>query len=489
MLAAGAALAAAPALAAGRSVDPLLAMPARQLAGLIAARKVGAEEVMRAALAAIAAHNPAHNAIVQLRDGDALIAEARAFDARPTPGLLAGLPWAAKELQPVVGFRATQGSLAFKDVMARADSIMVQRLRAAGVIMIGKTNAPEFGLGSHTINRVFGATRNAWNLGRSAGGSTGGGAVAVALRLLPMVDGSDFGGSLRNPAAWNHVFGLRPSIGTVPQEGWISGMGVTGPMARTVGDLALLLSVQAGQHPDAYLSQPVDTAALRGDLASNPKGLRIGWLGDWGGQVPHDPGVLALCQDALAAFRTMGCVVEDAAPGIAVEPVWQATQTLRSWSYGPQVQPLAENPATRDLIGPQARWEAENGRGITGLQISAAAQVRSGFTRAVEQLFGRFDVLVAPAVQIFPFPVEQLWPTRINGQDMRTYHEWQLGNFLITMTGLPSLAAPAGFGPDGLPAGIQIIGRRGGELALLKLAHAYEQAVQPLLAKRPPELA
>lgn len=492
LLASGAALAATPALAAGRAVDPLLAMPARQLTGLIAARKVSAEEVMRATLAAIAAHNPAHNAIVQLRDGDVLLAEARAFDAkRETPGLLGGLPWAVKELQSVVGFRSTQGSLVFKDVMARTEGLMVSRLRAAGVIMVGKTNAPEFGLGSHTINRVYGPTRNAWDLGRSAGGSTGGGAVALALRLLPITDGSDFGGSLRNPAAWNHVFGLRPGIGTVPQEGeqWISRMGVTGPMARNVGDLALLLSVQAGRHPASIQSVDVDTVALRGDLSSNPKGLRVGWLGDWGGQVPHEPGVMAVCERALAAFRSMGCIVEDARPGITVEPVWQATKTLRSWNYGPAVQPLADDPATRDLIGPQARWEAENGRGITGLQVQAASQVRTSFTRAVDRLFDRFDILLAPAVQIFPFPVDELWPTSINGQTMRTYHEWQLGNFLVTMTGLPSLAAPAGFGPGGLPAGIQIIGRRGGELACLKLAHAYEQAMRPVISRLPPALA
>lgn len=494
LLASGAALAAAPALAAGRAVDPLLAMPARQLTGLIAARKVSAEEVMRATLAAIAAHNPAHNAIVQLRDGDALLAEARAFDAkRETPGLLGGLPWAVKELQPVVGFRSTQGSLAFKDVMARSEGLMVSRLRAAGVIMVGKTNAPEFGLGSHTINRVYGPTRNAWNLGRSAGGSSGGAAVGLALRMLPLADGSDFGGSLRNPAAWNHVFGFRPGIGVVPGDGpdeWIPRMGVSGPMARTVEDLALLLSVQAGPAPRAILPVPVDTAAFRGSLASDPKGLRIGWLGDWGGRVPHDPGVLALCANAISAFRAMGCTVDEARlDDVPLEPVWQATQTLRSWNYFPQLRLLVNNPATRDLLGPQARWEEENGRAVTALDITAASQIRTSFTRAVDRLFDRFDILLAPAVQIFPFPVDELWPTSINGQTMRTYHEWQLGNFLVTMTGLPSLAAPAGFGPGGLPAGIQIIGKRGGELACLKLAHAYEQAMRPVISRLPPALA
>jgi amidase len=489
-----AALGAVPARA--RPVDPLLAMSARQLTGLIAARKASCEEVMRAVLAAIAAHNPAHNAIVALRDGDALMAEARAHDGRlkagATPGLLTGLPWAVKELQSVTGLRSTQGSLLFKDNIARSEGIMVQRLRSAGALFIGKTNAPEFGLGSHTINRVYGPTRNAWDVGRSAGGSSGGAAVGLALRMLPLADGTDFGGSLRNPAAWNNVFGFRPGIGVVPQEGadqWISRMGVLGPMARTVDDLALLLSVQAGRHPDSLQSLDVDTTALRGDLASDPKGLRIGWLGDWGGRVPHDPGVLAACANALSAFRAMGCTVDDARVEADIESVWQAVQTLRSWTYGPQLQPIVANPATRDLIGPQARWEAENGRAITGNQVLAASQVRTGFTRAVDRLFDRFDVLLAPAVQVFPFPVEQLWPTSINGQQMRTYHEWMLGNFLVTMTGLPALAAPAGFGPGGLPAGVQIIGKRGGELACLKLAHAYEQAMRPVISRLPPALA
>lgn len=486
------ALAVAP-VRAGPAPDPLLALPGHAIAGLIANRKLGCEELMRTVLARIAAVNPAHNAIVALGDGDALLADARAMDKRlangGTPGPLFGLPWAVKDLQDVFGIRSTSGSLIFKDHVPLSEGIMVQRLRAAGAVFIGKTNAPEFGLGSHTINRVYGPTRNAWDRTRSAGGSSGGAAVALATRMLPLADGSDFGGSLRNPAAWNHVFGFRPGLNVVPQEGpdqWISRMGVLGPMARTVQDLGLLLSVQAGRHPLSPLSLDVDAAAFRGPLDADPKGLRIGWLGDWGGRVPHDPGVMAVCGNALAHFRAMGCVLDEARVDFGLERVWQAVQVLRSWSYAPSLQPLAADPAKRELMGPQARWELDNGRSLTALQVTQASVVRTAFTRAVDALFDRFDFLLSPSVQIFPFPVEQLWPTLINGQTMRTYHEWMLGNFLVTMTGLPALAAPAGFGAQGLPAGLQIIGRRGAELACLKLAHAYEQAARAVINRQPP---
>lgn len=489
------ALASAPALAAA-PVDPLLALPGRRIAELIATRKASAEEVMRAVLARIAAVNPAHNAIVALQDGDRLLRQARAMDARlaagEAPGPLFGLPWAVKDLADVIGIRSTFGSLVNKDTIPTSEGIMVQRLRSAGALFIGKTNAPEFGLGSHTINRVYGPTRNAFDRTRSAGGSSGGAAVGLALRMLPLADGSDFGGSLRNPAAWNNVFGFRTGIGVIPPEGdeqWISKMGVPGPMARHVTDLGLILSVQAGKHPQSLQSLDVDARAFAGPLGADHKGVRIGWLGDWGGRVPHDPAVLAICEGTLPAFRAMGCSVDAAQVDHDIEPVWQALLILRSWVSGTGLQHLAENPETRDLIGPQAHWEIANSRNITGAQVLSASAVRSAWTRAVDALFERHDFLVAPAVQLLPFPVEQPWPTEVAGKPMRTYHEWMLGNFLVTMTGLPALAAPAGFSASGLPAGIQIIGRRGAELACLKLAHAYEQAAKPVIDRLPPALA
>lgn len=497
-LAGAGAVALAPAASAQprKTLDPLLAMPGRALAALIAARKASAEEVMRAVLAQIEAHNPAHNAIVALQDGDLLLREARAMDARlaagETPGPLFGLPWAVKDLAEVIGIRTTNGSLVNKDRVPSSEGIMVQRLRKAGAIFIGKTNAPEFGLGSHTINRVYGPTRNAFDTSKSAGGSSGGAGVGLALRMLPLADGSDFGGSLRNPAVWNNVFGFRTGIGVIPPEGndqWIGRMGVSGPMVRHVTDLGLVLSVMAGRHPASLQSLDVDARAFAGPLDADLKGVRIGWLGDWGGRVPHDPEVLRICEAALPAFRAIGCNVEPAQVDHDIEPVWQALQLLRSWMSGTGLQRLADDPATRDLIGPQAHWEIANSRGITGAQVLNASAVRSTWTRAVDRLFERHDFLIAPAVQLLPFPVEQMWPTEVAGKAMRSYHEWMLGTFLVTMTGLPALAAPAGFSPAGLPAGIQIIGRRGAELACLKLAHAYEQAAGPVLRRLPPGLA
>jgi len=291
---------------------------------------------------------------------------------------------------------------------------------------------------------------------------------------------------------WNNVFGFRTGIGVIPPEGndlWTARMSVAGPMARHVADLGLVLSVMAGRHPASPQSLDVDARAFAGPLAADHKGVRIGWLGDWGGQVPHAPEVLRLCEGALPAFRSIGCTVEAATVEHDVEPVWQALMLLRSWMSGTGLQRLADDPATRDLIGPQTQWEIANSRGITGAQVLSASAVRSRWTRAVDKLFEQHDFLVAPAVQQLPFPVEQLWPTQIAGKTMRTYHEWMLGTFLVTMTGLPALAAPAGFSATGLPAGIQIIGRRGAELACLKLAHAYEQAMAPVIRRQPPALA
>ncbi len=488
------ALVAAPASAAP-ALDPLLGLPGRQLAGLIAAKKVSAVEALNAVLVQIARHNPAHNAVVALQDGDKLLVQARAMDARlasgEKPGALFGIPWAVKDLAGVIGIRTTNGSLVNKDNIPTSEGIMVQRLRQAGALFIGKTNAPEFGLGSHTINRVYGPTRNAWNTAKSAGGSSGGAGVGLALRMLPLADGSDFGGSLRNPAVWNNVFGFRTTLGTIPSEGseqWLSRMSTSGPMARHVADLGLILSVMAGPHPGVLGALPVDPRSFAGPLAADHKGVRIGWLGDWGGRVPHDPAVLRICEHALPALRSIGCSIDEAKVDHEIEPVWQALMLLRSWVSGTGLQRLADDPRTRDLIGPQAHWEIANSRTISGAQVLAASTVRTAWTRAVDKLFDRFDFLVAPAVQLLPFPVEELWPTQVNGQTMRTYHEWMLGTFLVTMTGLPALAAPSGFSADGLPAGVQIIGRRGADLACLKLAHAYEQAMRPVINRLPPGL-
>jgi len=462
------------------------------LSGAIRTRQVSCVEVMSAHLDQIERLNPAVNAIVSLQDRDDLLKQARACDdqlARNEPvGLLHGLPHAVKELSPVKGIRYTQGSPIYRDLIAPADALPVERLRAAGVIFIGKTNAPEFGLGSHTYNPVFGLTRNAYVPSKSAGGSTGGGAVALALRMVPLADGSDYGGSLRNPAGWNGVYGFRTSFGRVPvvaSDAWTPSMGVVGPMARNVADLALLLSVQAGFDPRAPLSMESSGAGFRAPVAGSVRGKRIAWLGDFNGALPYEPGVLEVCRGALKTFEALGCVVEEAVPDYSVEKAWRSFVRLRGWQQGGPLLEHYRNPDHRPLLKPEAVYEVEVGLGLGAFDITADTVVRTEWSRAVRRLFQQYDYLVMPTAQVFPFDAEEHWPRQIAGVTMQTYHEWMKGVCLITLSGCPALAAPAGFSPAGLPMGIQIVAPVHQELACLTLAAAYEQAAGEAVVRRP----
>src|SRR5882757_3577275 len=319
----------------------LVMLSARALADAIRAREVSCVEVMSAYLDHIERINPLVNAIVALRNRDDLLAEAKEKDAQvacgEATGPLHGLPFAVKDLFPVKGMRTTSGSLILKDFVAPDDNVMVARVRKAGAIIIGKTNTPEFGLGSHTYNAVYGVTRNAYDQSRSAGGSSGGAAVALALHMLPLADGSDYGGSLRNPAGWNNVVGMRNSIGLVPTAGedvWMPAMGVTGAMGRSVADLALLLSTQAGHDARAPMSLDGTGARFLAPLETDFKGKRIGWLADLNGAAPYEPGVLEVCREALKTFETIGCTVETALPQGSVEDAWQSFVTLRKFQQG-----------------------------------------------------------------------------------------------------------------------------------------------------------
>jgi amidase len=330
-----------PQAAAATRASGIVMMDAVALAGAIRSRQISCVEVMAAYLDQIEKPNPKVNAIVALRDRAALLAEARTRDAELAQGAdigsLHGLPQAVKDLVPVKGMPMTQGSPILKDFIPPADSVMVERMRKAGAIIIGKTNTPEFGLGSHTYNPVYGSTRNPYDLTRSAGGSSGGAAVALALRMLPVADGTDYGGSLRNPAGWNNVFGFRTSFGRVPADGrdaWLPSMGVAGPMARNVPDLALLLSVQAGHDPRAPLSLEGDGARYRAPLEVDLEGKRIAWVGDFGGYLPYEAGVLDVCKAALETFEAIGCIVEEGQPDYPVDAVWQAFVKLRAWQTG-----------------------------------------------------------------------------------------------------------------------------------------------------------
>ena len=479
--------------AASRPSD-LVMMDAVGLAGAIRSRQVSCVEVMTAYLDHIEKLNPKVNAIVALQDRENLLAQSRERDAQlargKVMGPLHGLPQAVKDLAAVKGMPMTMGSPILKDFVPDADSIMVERLRKAGAIIIGKTNTPEFGLGSNTYNPVYGITRNAYDQSRSAGGSSGGAAVALALRMLPVADGSDYGGSLRNPAGWNNVFGFRTSYGLVPpdaRDAWLPSMGVPGPMARNVADLAMLLSVQAGYDARAPLSMPGEGSRFRCLLGRDFKGVRIAWVGDFKGYLPFEPGVLDVCKGALKTFEAMGCIIEEAQPDYPIEAMWRAWLTLRAWQSGSALLPYYNDPAKRALLKPEAIFEIESGLKLSAFDITAASVVRTEWYQSVRRLFETYDYFILTTAQLFPFDAAVHWPKEIAGRTMQTYHEWMKGVLPVTMSGCPALAAPAGFNDAGLPIGIQIVGPNQAELACLQLAAAYDAATG-WAARRPPPL-
>jgi amidase len=458
-------------------------MDAVTLADAIRARQVSCVEVMTAYLDHIDKINPRVNAIVALQDRASLLAQSEERDKHVARGELMGplhgFPLAVKDLMAVKGIPMTMGSPIFKDFVPEADDIMVERLRKAGAIFIGKTNTPEFGLGSHTYNSVYGPTRNAYDQTRSAGGSSGGAAVALALRMLPVADGSDFGGSLRNPAGWNNILGFRTSTGLVPNsalDGWFPSMSVVGPMARNVPDLAMLLSIQAGYDARVPLSTRGDRGVFQRRLESDLKGKRIAWSGDFKGHLPFEPGVLDVCTRALKVFESMGCVVEEAQPDYSIDAVWRAWLTLRAWQSGGSLLTYYNDPKKRALLKPEAILEVENGLKLTAFEISAASAVRTAWYQAVRQFFEKYDYFIVPTAQLFAFDVNLHWPREIAGKKMETYHEWMKVVLPITMSGCPALAVPAGFGNGGLPIGIQIVGPIHAELACLQLAYGYDTA-------------
>ncbi|MFE1600517.1 amidase [Methylobacterium sp. ID0610] len=461
----------------------LVSLSATALIRAIRDRSVSAREVMQAHLDQIARFNPAVAAIVSLRDPAKLLAEAEAADrdlaAGRWRGPLHGLPHAVKDTSPAVGMPWTQGSPLFRDRMPEADAPHVARLRQAGAILIGKTNIPEFGLGSHTVNPVFGPTRNAYDPSRSAGGSSGGAAVALALRMLPLADGSDHAGSLRNPAAWNGVLGLRPSPGRVPlrtDEVFLPDLSVAGPMARCTADLGLLLSVLAGPDPRLPLSIQEDPAPFATPQARDLAGLRIGWLGDCGGHLATEPGVLDLCERALGVMAERGTRVAPQGLGFDPEELWQAWRVLRAWLAGGALAPLWRDPRTRAALKPDAAWEVEQGLKLDAFAIQAASAVRSRWYAQVLRLFETADLLALPVAQTFPFPVEEAWPRAIAGRAMDTYHRWMESAIPATMAGCPAISLPAGRNPQGLPMGLQLIAPPRGEALLLAVAASYEEA-------------
>ncbi|RFC64531.1 amidase [Fulvimarina endophytica] len=448
------------------------------LAAKIRTGALSATECVSGFLSHIEAVNPVHNAIVSLRPREEILADAARADAARAKGEalgpLHGLPIAIKDLSPTAGLTTTFGSPIYCGFVPDEDGLATARVRAAGAIVIGKTNTPEFGLGSHTFNEVFGATGNAFDPARSAGGSSGGAAVALATRMLPIADGSDMGGSLRNPAAFNNVFGLRPSFGRVPAHPsgnvFEASLATDGPMARSAEDLALLLGIQAGADPRQPLSFGLPSLGQTRIIEGT--GIRIGWLADLGGHLPFEAGILESVETALDAIP--GARIEPVSIGLDPERIWQAFSVLRQIEIAGRYGALLGDPRTRDLLKPEFVWEIEGGRRRTGLDGFLARQTRAELHIEMAALFERFDMVSLPAAQVFPFPVGWRWPRSVAGREMDSYHRWMECVALGTLSGCPVLAAPAGF-RGGLACGFQLIAPHGREADLLAVARRMER--------------
>ena len=478
------------------SITDIVDLSAHALSQAIHRKQFSCSEVMQAYLQRIADVNPHVNAIISLQDGDDLLRQADARDAQlargESMGWMHGMPQAIKDLSNTAGIPTIQGSSLLRNFVPSEDGLMAQRMKAAGCIVIGKTNVPEFGLGSHSFNEVFGVTRNPYDLTKTAGGSSGGAAVALATRMLPVADGSDFMGSLRNPAAWNNVFGFRPSQGRVPMwpatDAFIAQLGTEGPMGRTVQDVALLLGTQAGYDKNAPLSIANYSCRTWENGQFDRQNAKIGWLGDLRGYLPMEPGILDVCEQGLRRFEGLGCTVQPIALGTAPEPVWQAWLAWRRALVAARIAPFLVNPNNRARIKPEALWEHDQAATLSGNELMAASAQRTAFYNHLLTLFEQHDFLALPTAQVWPFDAALRWPQHINGVEMDTYHRWMEVVIYATFAGLPSISIPVGFDARGLPMGMQIIGRPQADMELLQLAQGYEQAAQEVLLRRPPAM-
>lgn len=461
-------------------MDDLVGLSASDMARGIAAGVFSCAEVMAAHLGRIAAVNPAVNAVVSMRDPDILMREARAADAGPSVGWLHGLPFAVKDLQGVAGIRSTSGSPIFADHVPLDDDMLPRRLRAAGAILIAKTNVPEFGLGSHSFNPVHGVTGNPYDPLLSAGGSSGGAAAALAARMVPVADGSDMMGSLRNPAAFCNVYGFRPSFGLVPSdpvgETFLAQLATDGPMARCPEDLARLLEILSV--PDAANPHQRGTEPFAAGLDAAPGPLRIGWLGDWGGAYAMEPGIVPLCEVALGVLESLGHRVEPVPAPFLAEALWDSWTILRHVAIAGGKAALHADPVTAAQMKPELVWEIERGLSTSAMEVHRASVIRSDWFRVLAGLFSRFDALVLPSAQVWPFPRAWRWPDIIAGRALDSYHRWMEVVVPVSLAGVPALATPVGFGAAGLPMGMQIFGPRGADRMLLRLGQQWHRATE-----------
>lgn len=476
----------------------LVFLPARKLSRLLQSRKLSAVELTRAYLAQIERVNPKVNAIVTLRPEEAL-EEARAIDARRARGAklgpLAGLANAYKDMIVTRGIRTTFGSPIYADHVPDHDHAMVERLKAAGVVTLGKTNTPEFAAGSQTFNPVFGTTRNPWDLDKTSGGSSGGAAVAVACGMLPFADGSDLGGSLRNPGNFNNVVGLRPSPGRVPYwpatDAWNT-MSVVGPIARNAADAAFLLSAMAGPDPRSPIQVAEPGAKFARPLGRDFRKVRVAWWaardghldGDEG--IPVDPRVTAVLARQRQVFESLGCIVEEAHPDLSGAD--EAFHVLRSLGFAARYASLLEKH--RDRIKPTVIWNIEEGLEFDGARVARALGLRSDLYRRMREFMERYEFLCMPVNQVPPFPADQPFVEAINGVKLPNYVAWMKTAYAITCTSHPAISVPAGFTDDDppLPVGLQIVGRYLDDFGVLQMAHAFEGETR-LGERRPPAAA
>ncbi len=459
------------------SADELCDLTAIELASRIRRKQVSARDVMAAHLARIERVNPTINAVVTLV-ADRAMADAAKADERQARGealgVLHGLPVAHKDLVNTAGIRTTFGSPMFRDNVPTTDALIVKRIRAAGAVTLGKTNTPEFGAGSNTFNPVFGATLNPYDARKTVGGSSGGAAAALRCGMVPIADGSDTGGSLRNPAAFTNVVGFRPSPGRVPDDdGSWSPLSTGGPMARTVGDVALFLSAIAGPHTPDPLMIDEDGARFRRPLARDFKGTRVAWFRNLGG-LPFESEVLWVVNANRQAFVDLGCVVEEAEPDFA--GVDDAFPILRHLAYHSRyAAPARTNPAMfKDAI----KWEIAEAERNTGADVARASSRQARMYSDVTHFFERFDYFVLPVTQVEPFDVTTEYPTQVAGAPMPTYIDWMRSCWYVTFMACPAISVPAGFTASGLPVGLQIVGRHRGDWSVLQIAHAFEQATR-----------
>jgi amidase len=468
---------------AGSSVPPaadseICFMPARQMAELIRQKKLSSREVMQAHLHQISRVNSKVNAIVTLVPEDQLMAQALAADESLVKGKwlgpLHGLPVGVKDLHETQGIRTTYGSPLHRDFVPDFDCLVVQREKKAGAIVIGKTNVPEFGLGSQTFNPVFGPTRNPYNLAKTCGGSTGGGCVALACGMVPLADGSDMGGSLRNPPNFCNVVGIRPSPGRVPDVpsnlGWFT-LAVPGPVARNVSDCAFFLSVLAGfdQHSPISIDQP-------GALFSQPlgernfKGVRVAMFKDMG--LPWEPEVKGAVQAQRKVFESLGCIVVDAEPDFR-----DANECFVAWRHWATELSFGDLLATHgDRLNEYIHWHVEEGRKLTGPYLSRIESKRTALYQRLCGFKGEYDFFLLPVNQVLPFDVNQHYPTEIAGVKMENYIAWMKSAYYISAAGNPAVSVPCAFSSGGLPIGMQIVGRHHDDWGVLQLAYAFEQS-------------